>query len=110
MQLTKPSTPPSITSPSPTKITVTVEPMLTIDELRDALQPIFGYRPSKELIMSWREKDLPVFELGPRTVKYALQDVWDWMQTQKVVRSSKRQPLMPGQRIVADPRLRIQKP
>jgi hypothetical protein len=107
MQLTKPSTPPSITSPSLTKITVTVEPMLTIDELRDALQPIFGYRPSRELIMSWREKDLPVFELGARTVKYALQDVWDWMQTQKVVRSSRRETRMAGQRIVSDPRLRL---
>ena len=97
----------SITSPFSQKVTVTANALLTLDELRDALQPILGYRPSRELIMSWREKDLPVFELGTRTVKYALQDVWDWMQTQKVVRSSRREARMAGQRIVSDPRLRL---
>ena len=100
MRLAEPSTPPSIAFPG--------TPLVTVQGLRDWLQGISGTqtRPSRELILSWRAKGMPIMDLGTRTIWYDPRQIWDWLQSQSVSRPVPQVARDAGQRIVTDPRLR----
>ena len=78
--------------------------------LQDALEGLLGLRPSRDLLRVWRAKGMPTIVLGARTILFDVQDVLRWIRAQSVSRPAPQVARNAGQRIVADPRLRLQKP
>ena len=84
--------------------------LVDTEGLQDALEGLIGLRPSRDLIRAWRAKGMPTILLGARTILFDVQDVLRWIRAQSVTRPAPQVARNPGQRIVSDPRLRLQKP